>query len=152
MKQTLEEFKEKKPKMAALHQDENLIKNVTGTLQELESIMVSGAPNYKEGKLLNVSKLEDEEGNPSSTGEAKVLAVIEQLKIWGLKNSAKALVFDTKASNSGVKKAAAIRLMKQLGRPVFFLACRHHVCELIAKACWYALFEEDLSPDCKFFS
>ena len=82
IEQTLEEFKEKKPKMAALHWDGKLIKNMTGTLQELESILVSGAPNYKEGKLLNVSKLEDEEGNPSSTGEAKVLAVIEQLEIW----------------------------------------------------------------------
>ena len=99
MKHTLEEFKEKKPKMAALHWDGKLIKNVTGKLQELESILVSGAPNYKEGKLLNVSKLEDK-GNPSNTAEAKVLAIIEQLKIWGLKDSAKALVFDNKAFNS----------------------------------------------------
>ena len=31
------------------------------------------------------------------------------------------------------------------------MACRHHVSELIAKACWYCIFEADLSPDCKFF-
>ena len=82
MKQTLEEFKEKKLKMAALYWDKKLIKNVKGTLQKLESILVSVASNYKEGKLLNVSKLEDKEGNPSSIGEVKVIAVIEQLEIW----------------------------------------------------------------------
>ena len=55
------------------------------------------------------------------------------------------------ASNSGVRKGATVRLMQGLGIPVFFLACRHHVSELMAKACWYAIFEADLSPDNQFF-
>ena len=39
-----------------------------------------------------------------------------------------------------------------MNRPIFFLGCRHHVSELIVKALWYAIFEADLSPDCKFFA
>ena len=152
MQQTMLEFKEKKPKRAALHWDSKLMNDVTGTLQEMESILVSGAPHYKEGKLLSVTKLVDEEGNPTSTGEAQADAVIEQIEAWGLKENVKALVFDTTASNSGVRKGATVRLMKELGVPVFFLACRHHVSELIAKACWYSIFEADLSPDNQFFS
>ena len=152
MEQVMEEFKEKKPEHAALHWDGKLIKNVTGVLQEHESILVSGAPYFVEGKLLSVTKLEDEDGNPTSTGEAQAQAVLEEIERWGLRDNVKALVFDTTASNSGVKKGATVRLMKELGRPVLFLACRHHVCELIAKSCWYALFEEDLGPENKFFS
>ena len=151
MQQVMLEFQDKKPKFAALHWDGKLMKDVTGTLQEQESILVSGAPHYIEGKLLSVSKLEDEEGNPTSTGEAQAAAVMEQLEVWGLKDNVKAFVFDTTASNTGVKQGATVRILKELGRPVFFLACRHHVSELIAKACWYSIFEADLSPECKFF-
>ena len=50
------------------------------------------------------------------------------------------------------QEMAIVRLQKALGRPIFFLACRHHVCELISKACWYCIFETDLSPECKFFA
>ena len=39
-----------------------------------------------------------------------------------------------------------------IGRPMSFLACRHHMMELIVEAAWYCMFEEDLSPDNKFFS
>jgi hypothetical protein len=63
-----------------------------------------------------------------------------------------AVAFDTTASNSGRHRGATVRLQQDLARPVFFLACRHHVSELIVKACWYCLFEEDLCPDCKFFA
>ena len=41
--------------------------------------------------------------------------------------------------------------MQGIGKVVFFCGCRHHICELVVKACWYSLFQADLSPDCKFF-
>ena len=37
-------------------------------------------------------------------------------------------------------------------KPLFFLACRHHVSEFIAIDAWYQLFETDFSPECKFFA
>ena len=68
-----------------------------------------------------MTKLVDKEGNPTSTGEAQADAVMEQIGAWGLKENVKALVFDTTASNSGVRKGATVRLMQALGIPVFSL-------------------------------
>ena len=76
----MQEFQQKKPRYAALHWDGALVKDVTGSLQENESILVSGAPYYLEGKLLSVSKLVDDNGRPTSTGEAQALAVLEQVR------------------------------------------------------------------------
>ena len=149
--QEMEEFAKNKPACAAVHFDGKLIQDLTGTLQENLAILVSGAPHYLEGKILSVSKLMDEDGNPTSTGEAQAWAVQVEIKAWGLENAIVAVVFDTTASNTGKYRGATVRLQQFLGRPVFFLACRHHVSELIAKACWYCIFEADLSPDCKFF-
>ena len=39
-----------------------------------------------------------------------------------------------------------------LDRPVFYLACRHHVAEIMAKDCWYELFYDDLGPENEFFN
>ena len=136
---------------AALHWDGKLIKDVTGCKQENEAILVSGSPSFIEGKLLSVVKLTDGEGKPTSTGEAQAQAVMEQIEIWDITDNIVALVYDTTSSNTGVHKGATVRIVKQLGRPVFFLGCRHHISELVVKACWYSLFEEDLSPDCKLF-
>ena len=66
--QSMQEFQENKPKHPALHWDGALVKDITGCLQENESILVSGAPHYIEGKLLSVSKLVEEDGNPTGTG------------------------------------------------------------------------------------
>ena len=151
MEQAMEEFSRNKPVRAALHWDGKLVQDTTGILRENEAILVSGAPHYLEGKLLAVSLLVDEEGQPTSTGEAQALAVLQQVQNWGVEENIVALVFDTTASNSGVHRGATVRLLKSLARPLFFLACRHHVSELIVKACWYCIFENDLSPDCKFF-
>ena len=152
MEQEIEDFKVKMPQYAALHWDGKLIKDVTGSLQEHEAILVSGSPHYLEGKILSVTKLVDKDGKPTGTGEAQANACLDQVMSWGVNENIVALVFDTTSSNSGRVKGATVRLQKALGRPLLFLACRHHVSELIVKACWYSLFEADLSPDCKFFS
>ena len=86
MEQAMQEFQQKKPRYATLHWDGALVKDVTGTLQENESILVSGAPYYLEGKLLSVSKLVDDNGRPTSTGEAQALAVLEQVKAWDVED------------------------------------------------------------------
>ena len=151
MEQAMEEFSRNKPVRAALHWDGKLVQDSTGILRENEAILVSGAPHYLEGKLLAVSLLVNEDGEPTSTGEAQALAVLQQVQNWGVEENIVAFVFDTTARNSGVHRRATVRLLKSLARPIFFWAFRHHVSELIVKACWYCIFENDLSPDCKFF-
>ena len=151
MQKEMEDFAQNKPVWAAVHFDGKLIKDVTGKEQENLAILVSGAPHYLEGKILSVARLTDDQGNPTSTGEAQAEAVQDEIKAWGLDSNVVAVVFDTTASNTGRHRGATVRLQKFLKKPIFFLACRHHVSELIAKACWYSIFESDLSPDVKFF-
>lgn len=62
-----------------------------------------------------------------------------------------ALVFDTTASNSGVHKGAANLMEESLGRKLFYLACRHHILELVG-AVWKLTFSEILGPDNKLFA
>ena len=97
---------------------------------------MSGAPHYIEGKLLGVPSLEDEDGNATSTGYAQFKGASDLVKIWDVKNSVRAMVFDTTASNSGVKQGACKRMEEWLERPVLWLACRHHVAEIMAKDYW----------------
>ena len=152
MEMVMDEFQRNMPKRSNLHWDGKLMKDAAGILQEMEAILVSGAPHYLEGKILCVSKLVNEDGEPTSTGEAQAAAVLLQIREWGVDQYIVAFVFDTTASNTGKYRGATVRLLKELDRPIFFLGCRHHVSELIVKASWYCLFEADLSPDCQFFS
>ena len=149
--EAMKEFHDNKPDHASLHWDSKLVDDSHGTKHERLAVLVSGAPSYIEGKLLGVPSLVDEDGNATSTGEAQFEGAKDLVKIWDLKKSIRGLVFDTTASNSGVKQGACTRMEDWLGRPVLWLACRHHVGELIAKASWYELFEEDLGPDNAFF-
>ena len=144
-------FQANKPDFSVLHWDSKLIDDAHGTQHERLAVLVSGAPNYIEGKLLGVPSLVDEDGNTTSTGLAQFEGARDLVKTWNLENSVRGLVFDTTASNSGVKQGACKRMEDWLERPVLWLACRHHVAELIAKASWYELFEEDLGPDNGFF-
>ena len=80
--QNVHEFKQNKPRNPALHWDGKLITDVTGVPQENEAILVSGAPNYLEGKILNVVKLVNEEGDLTSSGEAQAKATLQQITDW----------------------------------------------------------------------
>ena len=149
--QALDEFQELKPEHPVLHWDSKLIDDVHGTKHERLAVLVSGAPNYVEGKLLGVPSLVDDDGNVTSSGLAQFEGAKELVRVWDLSKSLNGLVFDTTASNSGVHQGACKRMEEWFGRPVFYFACRHHIGEVMAKDSWYELFEEDLSPDNAFF-
>ena len=65
-----------------------------------------------------------------STSKAKYLlqslikAKVNFTKIVGF-------VFDTTATNSDLNKAIVVQLQSEFGHPVFRLACRHHILELV---------------------
>ena len=101
--------------------------------------------------MLGVPSLINSEGKPTSTEEAQFEGAKEVVKLWDVKKSLRGFVFDTTASNTGAKQGACKRMEDWLEDPVLWLGCRHHFAELIAKACWYELFEEDLSPDNALF-
>ena len=76
---------------------------------------------------------------------------MDLLEAWGLAGVVTALVFDTTSSNSGVHKGAAKLLEQQLDRKVFYLACRHHILEVVVGAAWEKLFGKVKSPDNPWF-
>lgn len=57
-------------------------------------------------------------------------AIYKVLEYYCIAHRVKALCFDTTASNTSDNKGAAILLVKKLGHPVLFSACRHHVSEI----------------------
>ena len=82
---------------------------------------MSGAPHYMEGKILSVTKLVDEDGSPTSTGEAQASAVLVQIKDWGVDMDIVAFVFDTTISNSGAYRGATARLLLAMAGPMAHL-------------------------------
>ena len=145
--EALDDLKNTKPEHLVIHWDSKLIDDAHGTKHERLSILASGAPNYVEGKLLGVPSLRDEDGNPTSSGYAQFKGASDFVRIWDIKNSVRGFVFDTTASNSGVRQGACKSMEEWLERPVLWLACRHHLAEIMAKECWYELYEDDLGPD-----
>ena len=63
-----------------------------------------------------------------------MLAVDEALETWKVRQRIIAMALDTTSSNNGKYMGAAGLLEKSIGRKLFYLACRHHILELIAAA------------------
>ena len=57
----------------------------------------------------------------------------ETLNQYGLLEKAEAVVFDTTASNTGVRQGCVFLFEKIIQRAVLWLACRHHTSELFIK-------------------
>ena len=141
-------FRHSAPKYCALHWDGKLLRDVLGMKEgavESLAVLVSGSPEYEEGKLLGVPCIE------RSTGTSQSAASYDLLTTWGLTENVVALVFDTTASNSGVHKGAAKLLEEKLNTKVFYFACRHHILELLVGAAWEAVFGKIKSPDNPWF-
>lgn len=79
-------------------------------------------------QLLGVPKL------PSGTGEAQASAVVNSLGEWGVADEVCALCFDTTASNTGHRSGACALIEQKLDRDLLYMACRHHVMELVVGA------------------
>lgn len=61
-------------------------------------------------------------------------------------------MFDTTASYFGRLKGACVLLERKLGRNVLFLACRHHIFEIMLQAVFIeAKFAPSSGPDVALF-
>ena len=100
------------------------------------------AVQEEERQLLCVTKTED------STGKVEAYAEKEAINNWGLSEGIIACCFDTTSSNSG----SCVLLQQLLNRQLLWLACRHHIPELILKAAFQPLFGKTTSPVETLFS
>ena len=104
------------------------------------------AVQEEENQLLCVTKTED------STGKVEADAEKEAINNWGLSEGIIACCFDTTSSNSGINSGSCVLLQQLLNRQFLWLACRHHIPELILKAAFQSLFGKTTSPVETLFS
>ena len=84
----------------------------------------------------------------SGTGLAICKGILEDLEEWDLKANIVAQVFDITACNTGVKNGAAtlIEECKSM-KTLLWLACRHHILELILGAFCNSLSKKETKAD-----
>lgn len=119
--------KEFKPEVPlTVHWDGKLIEDIAGhqTVDRLP-ILVSG---QGVDQLLAVPKLD------RGTGEACASAVYETVTSWNLEDNIKCLCFDTTAVNTGLRNGACIMLEQKMQKDMLWLACRHHIMEIMLEA------------------
>ena len=86
-------------------------------------------------------------------GDLIAKATVELLKEWKCDESAMGMVFDTTSSNTGHLTAGCVAVQRELGRSLLWLACRHHVGEVILDQVWSDLrIETSKSPQVSVFS
>ena len=135
-----EYFKRTHSQHGALHWGGKIMNTSGAGSTETLAVLFSDTDRYREGKLLGVPKLND------STGKSQAEHSAMLLDNWGLRSFVRALVFDTTASNTGRIRGAAARLEQDLNRRVFWLACRHHVAEIVIGDVWRSIFGRTTGP------
>ena len=114
---------------------------------EMLAIVIS-CPAYPEGKTVAIIPMEKGKGKGADVAER----TWRELEKAGLsKLSFGGLAFDTTSKNSGVIKGAAKLLqVKYIKTEVLYLACRHHVFEIVLGAVWGLLMGETKSSEDTF--
>ena len=109
-----------------VHWDGKLLPDITGkAVFDRLPVVVSGGGSEQ---LLGVPKL------ASGTGKMQAASVVQLLQEWELTDSVQAMCFDTTASNTGHKSGACVFVEQMLDRHLLYLACRHHIIELLLAA------------------
>jgi hypothetical protein len=95
-------------------------------------------------KLLGVPAL------PSGTGRDTSQAVINQLQSWNCDSLVVGMCFDTTASNTGRLNGACKLLEVNVGRALLWLACRHHMHEILLSDVFTVCFGPSTGPEILF--
>ena len=77
-----------------------------------------------------------------TTGTEQALsdAIVQTINEWNLNDNIKAFSFDTASANTGRHNGACTLLDAKLGHDALYLACRHHIHEIISKKCFRLVF------------
>lgn len=130
-----------------VHWDGKLIPDVGGDETSLVDRLSILATSTTDGgiKLLGIPKLAD------GTGTAAANATLEQLHAWNSEDSVIGMCFDTTAANTGRKQGACTVLENRLGRNLLWLACRHHMFEVLLADVFKICFGPSTGPDILLF-
>ena len=91
-------------------------------------------------QLLAVSKL------TTRTGQTMCDAIIETIDDWNLREAVKAFSFVTTASSTGRMNGVCVLLEATLGRNILYLACRHHIQEIMLEEVFSTCMGLSLAP------
>lgn len=129
--------------LLTLHWDGKLLEDIAGreTVDRLP-VLVSGAGVEQ---LLAVPKM------PSGTGEAAANAVYETAVSWNICDQVKCMSFDTTAANTGSWKGACILLQQKMQKDMLWLACHHHILEIMLEAVVVLSLGVSQGPDILLF-
>ena len=96
-------------------------------------------------QLLKVSKM------VGGTGKNQESAVVQALQEWRVQDRVIGMCFDTTSSNTGIHIGACVEIERALGKDLLYLACRHHVMELLAGAAFTASLTPSSAPEVLLF-
>lgn len=80
------------------------------------------------------------------TGVLQAQELFARCEEWKCTERVRAACSDTTASNTGPDNGAFVKLEMALGRGIIYLACRHHLLEIVPKTIFDALVEKSASP------
>jgi hypothetical protein len=100
---------------------------------------------------LNTSKLLGIPKVASGTGQMQAENVHQLLIDWNLAGKIVGMSFDTTSANTGIHKGACTILEQMLEKNLLYLACRHHILELLAGNAFHEVFGSTTSPTVKLF-
>lgn len=127
------EFKSEVP--LTVHWDGKMCEDICGhEIVDRLPILVSG---QGVDQLLGIPKLS------RGTGEATAAAVFETIMSWNLSDNIKCMSFDTTASNTDQRNGACILLEQKLEKDLLWLACRHHIFEIIPEIALFKRFKNN---------
>jgi len=96
-------------------------------------------------KLLGIPKL------ASGSGQLQAESVHQLLTDWDSAENIVGMSFDTTSANTGKIRGACTVLEQMLKKKLLYLACRHHILELIAGNAFNKIFGLTTSPTVKLF-
>lgn len=96
-------------------------------------------------KLLGVPKLS------SGIGKKTADAVIHEIKRWNILDEIEGMCFDTTSVNTGKFNGACTLIEKYIGRDMLWLACCHHVLEIVLSKVFTLCFGPSNSPEIPIF-
>ena len=140
-KQLSEDSAEKEP--LVLHWDGKMLPELCNKYSNCDRTAILVTGNGKE-TLLGVPMIE------SGTGESIAKLCIHSVKEACVDQQIKALSFDTTPSNTGLNKGACVNIEKELGGKIW-LACRHHMHELVLTKSFNSTMGPTVGPDVLLF-
>ena len=119
----------------------------TNTKEKRLPVVVTGG---NETKLLGVPSLGSKLTN--IYGATVCSSVLTLLEKWKCTDKVIGLVFDTTSCNTGHKTGACITIQRHIGRPLFWIPCRHHIGEMVLAEVWKSLqVEPSQAPRIRLF-